>query len=176
MVHQDLQSPQAMSARNSIGPDTCWQQTSPRGTHGRSLRIARVGRETDPPWLRGQALTTLVASALDHSPAGASAHPGSKAVSLLALTLVRLVRPLHYSSLAARASRDPSYGETTSPRKSDDSHKGRRSIQVRPSVVNLQIWRPRLRRFPDQDQAGHAASVNRLLGTLWKNTEGLHPR
>ena len=165
-----------MSARNSIGPDTCWQQTDPRGRRGQSLPIATAGRVSDSRRLRRQTLATLVAPALEHSPSRARAHPDPEPMSLLALALVRLVRPLHYSSLAARASRDPSYGETTSPRKSDDSHKGRRSIQVRPSVVNLQIWRPRLLRFPDQDQAGHAASVHRLLGTLWKTTNGLHPR
>ena len=40
---------QAPSARNSIGPDTCWQQTGPRGRRGQSPQIAKAGRETDPP-------------------------------------------------------------------------------------------------------------------------------
>jgi len=78
------------------------QQTCPRGKRERSPRIWKAGRETDPPWLRGKTLTTLVAAALEHGPSSLSGHAGPKAVGLAALALVRLIGPLHVSSLTVQ--------------------------------------------------------------------------
>jgi len=95
------------SAQNSIGPRTCWQQIGPSDRPGRSPRTSKAGPGTDPHRSGRKTFATLVAPALKHRPAGACAHAGPEPVSLLAFSLVGLVRPFHVSSLITLAPQTP---------------------------------------------------------------------
>src|SRR5680860_301246 len=95
---------------NSRGPGSDSQQTSPLGTRGRSPATERDDFAGGSQVALGrEALPAFLTTALQNRAPRFGAHALAKAVNLLPLPLVRLVRPFHNDScLSPRSSRPSS--------------------------------------------------------------------